>query len=650
MVVTIVLDSGLGADTGPNFNLTANVGTVTPSSATKAELIAGKQVTVSDTATQITVTSIGTCTNSVNLTITGQTTTTTTATPAQFSLGYSSLNFSTSCVNYGSSPITLYAITGATLIVGTVLYSNQSITSIAPNGWYSNGVNWWRIGEGGGTITSTGSCSTTTTSTSTTTAGPTTTTSTSTSTSTTTTAPTTTASPASFVLGYSAIDGPSACYKFTDPIPNTSTYYSDPGATLGNGIYLNTNSNLTILAPSGYYSNGTNYWYIPSTCFEYNVTNSSGTDVNIQFKNCDDEVLYVTVLAGTTENICAKDIYNDAGCTVTLVGIGICSATTNGILQDQTPCPQTTTTTSTTSTTSTSTSTTTSTSTSTTTLPPTTSTTTSTSTSSTTTSSTTTAAPTTTSTSSTTTTTLAPGESTSTTSTSTTTEPPTTTTTTTAVFFGTIGWDTVLVSEACSLVNSMSVTGNDTNFCNSTSFTSTAGFGMGTANYYLSDGVNYIQCSHTTGTNLFTRISAGCTACPGATSTTTTTTTSAPTTTTTTTAPTTVDIFIQNVGSLDIPIGGMTINGIAVTWVGYGPDFYLNAGDNGSFTSTQIGTYDVVISYGSHTPGQRITFIDSDGTPTCQTLNGSGGTFTITNATITAGTTIGVEALDGICP
>ena len=121
MVVTVVLDSGLGADTGPNFNLTANVGTVTPSSATKSELIAGKQVTVSDTATQITVTSVGTCTTSINLTITGQTTTTTTSTPAQFSLGYSSANFSTACVNYGSSPITLYAITGATLIVGTVL-------------------------------------------------------------------------------------------------------------------------------------------------------------------------------------------------------------------------------------------------------------------------------------------------------------------------------------------------------------------------------------------------------------------------------------------------------------------------------------------------------------------------------------------------
>ena len=145
--------------------------------------------------------------------------------------------------------------------------------------------------------------------------------------------------------------------------------------------------------------------------------------------------------------------------------------------------------------------------------------------------------------------------------------------------------------------------------------------------------------------------SGGTTTTTTAAPTTTTTTTAAPTTTTTTTsAGTTVDISIQNVGSLDIPIGGMTINGVAVTWVGYGPDFYLNAGDNGSFTSTQIGTYDVVISYGSHTPGQRITFIDSNSVPYCQTLNGSGGTFTITNATITAGTTITVEGLDGICP
>ena len=40
MVVTITL-SGLGADLGPNFTLTANVGVVTPNTATKVELLAG---------------------------------------------------------------------------------------------------------------------------------------------------------------------------------------------------------------------------------------------------------------------------------------------------------------------------------------------------------------------------------------------------------------------------------------------------------------------------------------------------------------------------------------------------------------------------------------------------------------------------------
>jgi hypothetical protein len=105
------------------------------------------------------------------------------------------------------------------------------------------------------------------------------------------------------------------------------------------------------------------------------------------------------------------------------------------------------------------------------------------------------------------------------------------------------------------------------------------------------------------------------------------------------------------VGSLDIPITGMTIDGVAVTWSGAGPDFILSAGDNGQFTSTKIGTYDVVISYGNHIAGQRISFTDSDNVVTCQTLGGNGGgTFTITGAAITAGTTITVEGLDGVCP
>ena len=77
--ITLTLGAGLGVDLGPNFNLTADVGSVTPSTATKTELLSGKSVSVDDLATQVTVTSTGTCTNAITQTIpcTIQTTTTT---------------------------------------------------------------------------------------------------------------------------------------------------------------------------------------------------------------------------------------------------------------------------------------------------------------------------------------------------------------------------------------------------------------------------------------------------------------------------------------------------------------------------------------------------------------------------------------------
>jgi hypothetical protein len=80
MNITLTLTAGLGADLGPNFNLTANVGSVTPSTATKTELTTGKSVSVDDAATQVTITSTGTCTNALTLNISGIPTTTTTTT------------------------------------------------------------------------------------------------------------------------------------------------------------------------------------------------------------------------------------------------------------------------------------------------------------------------------------------------------------------------------------------------------------------------------------------------------------------------------------------------------------------------------------------------------------------------------------------
>lgn len=70
MLVTITLTT-IGDAISNTLNLTANVGSVSPSTATKAELLAGKIVTVSDSATVITVTSTGTCTTATPITISG---------------------------------------------------------------------------------------------------------------------------------------------------------------------------------------------------------------------------------------------------------------------------------------------------------------------------------------------------------------------------------------------------------------------------------------------------------------------------------------------------------------------------------------------------------------------------------------------------
>lgn len=78
--ITLTLGAGLGANLGPNFNLTADVGSVSPSTATKAELLAGKIVDVDNAASQVTVISTGACTNAIAQAIPCASTTTTTTT------------------------------------------------------------------------------------------------------------------------------------------------------------------------------------------------------------------------------------------------------------------------------------------------------------------------------------------------------------------------------------------------------------------------------------------------------------------------------------------------------------------------------------------------------------------------------------------
>ena len=621
MNILVTLNSGLGADTGPNFNLTANAGSVTPSTATKVELLAGKFVDVDPSATQITVTSTGVCTTSIVLNIVGQTTTTTTSAASSFVLGYNLGNFFTACTNFTTSPITYYSTTAAILQVGTTLYNEASLATKVSPGFYSNGTDWFQCNING-VVTATGSCSTTTT---------TSTSTTSTSTSTTTAAPTstttstsTTLSPETFSLGYDASVGWQSCYA------SQTNYYANPLETLANGLNLYTDITLLTKAPTGYYSNGANYWFIAPICIEYTFTNNTGVDNYVDYIDCDGNPQQIYVYDGTTStSVCVDTITDLRSMTANNNGAGSCPPSTTGVFQDETPCP----TTSTTSTTSTSTSTT-STSTTSTSTTSTTSTSTSTSTTSTSTStSTTTEPPTTTSTSSTTSTTtipLPPGDtSTTTTSTTSTTEPPTSTTTSTS---STTSTTTIPLPPGETSTTTTSTTEPPTTTSTSTS--------TSTSTTTTEPPTTTTSTSTTTTT----------TTEPPTTTTSTSTSTSTSTTTLGTTAAPTVDIYINTVDSLDTPITGMTIDGVAVTWSGAGPDFILSAGDNGQFTSTKIGTYDVVISYGTHTSGQRIIFTDSNSVATCQTLSGSSGTFTITGATITLGTTITVYAEDGVCP
>lgn len=80
MYIFVKLNKDQGGDLGPNFTLTTNVGVLTPSTATLADLLIGITVSADDTATQIFITSQGICTNTLTLNISPATTTTTSTT------------------------------------------------------------------------------------------------------------------------------------------------------------------------------------------------------------------------------------------------------------------------------------------------------------------------------------------------------------------------------------------------------------------------------------------------------------------------------------------------------------------------------------------------------------------------------------------
>ena len=532
MQILLTLNTGLGVNMGPNFNLTANVGSVSPSTATKTELLAGKLVTIDDTATQITVTSVGTCTTSLNISVSGITTTTTTLSPASFILGHDNINFFTACTRYTSAPQTFYSTNGSSLIVGTTLYDDAGLTTISSNGFYSNGTTWWRITLGDGVISNTGSCATTsTTSTSTST------TSTSTSTSTTTEAPTTTttsttAGPEVFSLGYHATVGWQSCYT------TRTTYYGYTGDIIQNGTSIFTDITLSAKAPVGYYSDGANYYYVASTCNEYTFTNNLGYDESVDYFDCTGSPQTLLVYDGTTSSVfCVDSIVNLNGLTANLLGLGSCTPNSLGTLQDATPCPTTTTT----STTSTSTSTT---STSTT----------STSTTSTSTTTTTTAAPTTT------TTTSGGGGTTSTTT--------TLSYTPFSLTYSNTAGETACTDYATPTNRNVYYAGPGATLGTGTVLYTTSALTTPVANGYYSNGANYWNTAANAGNLQNQTVCAGVTSSTTSTTTTTTqpptTTTSTSTSTSTTTTAAPVNFKYSTASANDACTGGLTMTSVTL--------------------------------------------------------------------------------------
>ena len=185
------------------------------------------------------------------------TTTTTTAAPEAFTLNFSSVDGPDACTNYGppcNNCSTYYTAPGTGLTNGNTLYTTYPGTA-APDGYYSDGTNYWTV-SAGGTLNAPTACPAPTT--------------------TTTTTTTTTAAPLSAVnYGYDASDPDQACTNYENA--NVVTKYNNNDDASANGVIVWNNSNGTGVPSDGYYSRGGNVWYMTNGVLESQATCYGGT-------------------------------------------------------------------------------------------------------------------------------------------------------------------------------------------------------------------------------------------------------------------------------------------------------------------------------------------------------------------------------------
>jgi hypothetical protein len=241
--VTITLTT-YGGNTGPLFDLYTdadNYATAFATDVAKADLISGYVATVDSSATVVRCKSKGTCTNYIDMNITGipgvtpTPTATPTATPPgvyQFKLGTGTTQ-SNACNNYNPSINNTYFTNVATITNGTTLYTQAyPLSNTVPNNYYSDGTNQWFCTSG--VVVGLASCVLPT--------------------------PTMTPTPTKPVQGFAIVSGTTyststACCNAGLVTPN-GNLYGVPGVTIPVvGNYLYTSSNLT----GGFVGN--NYYY-----------------------------------------------------------------------------------------------------------------------------------------------------------------------------------------------------------------------------------------------------------------------------------------------------------------------------------------------------------------------------------------------------
>ena len=218
---------------------TTTTTTVAPTTTTTTVAPTTTTTTVAPTTTTTTVAPTTTTTTVAPTTTTSTTTSTTTLSYVTFTLAYSAVSGPQACSDYPTVNTTIYyAAPGSTLTTGTIIYTNSSLTTPAPNGFYSNGVNYWNTGAGAGNLQNQTSCSATTTTT------------TSTTTTTTTTAPTTTTS----TTTTTTTGAPNLFFQYQNGVAGTGdqTWQVEfsTGSSYSNAVVLTASNNVIIGAPT----------------------------------------------------------------------------------------------------------------------------------------------------------------------------------------------------------------------------------------------------------------------------------------------------------------------------------------------------------------------------------------------------------------